>query len=72
MSAHPLQPEHQYAYSLHSSVYILYGSNKENLLNNRELVKVALVSFIRMTFAFHSWVKLWVEIKRQSPLCSIV
>ena len=34
----PLQHYHQYVYSPHSSLYIYEGGDKENLLNNEELL----------------------------------
>ena len=60
----PLQPKHQYAYSPNCSVYISYGSDKESNLGNRELVKEVFLSFIPMTFPYHSGVIQWVEIRR--------
>ena len=35
-------------YSLYCSPHISYGADKENLFNNRELLKLVIISFILM------------------------
>ena len=45
----PLTPQHQSAYSLYYSLYISYATDKENLFNNQEPLKLGIISFILMT-----------------------
>ena len=40
---------HQYTYSPYCSLYIFYGTGKENLFNNQEFFKLVIISFILMT-----------------------
>ena len=39
------------------SLYIPYGTDKENFINNQELLKLVIISFILMTLMFDSRVK---------------
>ena len=48
--------------------YIPYDTDKENLLDNQELLKLMIISFILVTSTFDSWVILWGEIRSQSLL----
>ena len=59
---------HWYSYSPHCSLYILYDTDKENLFDNQELLKLVIISFILVTSTFDSWVILWGEIRSQSLL----
>ena len=49
--------------SLHS-----FGNDKENLLDNQELLKLVIISIILVTFTFSSRVVLWGEFRGQSLL----
>ena len=40
---------HWYSYSPHWSLYISYGTDKENLFDNQELLKLVIISFILVT-----------------------
>ena len=57
---------HWYSYSPHCSLYIPYDTDKENLFDNQELLKLVIISFILVTSTFNSWVILWGEIRSQS------
>ena len=59
---------HWYSYSPHCSLYIPYDTDKENLFDNQELLKLVIISFILVTSTFDSWVILWGEIRCQSLL----
>ena len=59
---------HWYSYSPHCSLYIPYDTDKENLFDNQELLKLVIISFILVTSTFDSWVILWGEIRSQSLL----
>ena len=39
-------------FSLHCSLYISYGTDKENLFNNQVRRKLVIISFILMTSMF--------------------
>ena len=39
-------------FSPHCSLYISYGTDKENLFNNQERLKLVIISFILMTSMF--------------------
>ena len=39
-------------FSPHCSLYISYGTEKENLFNNQERLKLVIISFILMTSMF--------------------
>ena len=45
---------HWYSYSPHCSLYIPYDTDKENLFDNQELLKLVIVSFILVTSTFDS------------------
>ena len=45
---------HWYSYSPHCSLYISYGTDKENLFDNQELLKLVIISFILVTSTFDS------------------
>ena len=59
---------HWYSYSPDWSLYIPYDTDKENLFDNQELLKLVIISFILVTSTFDSWVILWGEIRSQSLL----
>ena len=40
---------HWYSYSPHCSLYIPYDTDKENLFDNQELLKLVIISFILVT-----------------------
>ena len=48
----PFTPKHQYMFSPHCSLYISYGTDKENFFNNQERRKLVIISFILMTSIF--------------------
>lgn len=43
---------HVQSYSPHCSIYTSYGTGKENLFDNQELLKLLTIFFILMTFTF--------------------
>ena len=45
-------PYHQRKYTLYSSLYISLGADKENLINNLELLSMVIISYILMTLLF--------------------
>ena len=45
-------PQHLCSYSPHYSLYFPYGTDEENLFDNQKLLKLLIISFILMTFAF--------------------
>ena len=47
-------PYHQHKYTLYSSLYISLGADKENLINNLELLSMVIISYILMTLLFDS------------------
>ena len=47
-------PYHQRKYTLYSSLYISLGADKENLINNLELLSMVIISYILMTLLFDS------------------
>ena len=47
-------PYHQRKYTLYSSLYISLGADKENLINNLELLWMVIISYILMTLLFDS------------------
>ena len=47
-------PYHQCKYTLYSSLYIFLGADKENLINNLELLSMVIISYILMTLLFDS------------------
>ena len=47
-------PYHQHKYTLYSSLYISWGADKENLINNLELLSMVIISYILMTLLFDS------------------
>ena len=49
----PFTPLYQYANSHHRSLYISYGKDKENLLNNLELLQLTIISNILVSFMFN-------------------
>ena len=57
-----------YSYSPHWSPYISFVTDKENLLDNQELPKLVIISFILTTFTFDSRVIPWGEFRNQSIL----
>ena len=48
----PLIPLHWYAGSPYCSLYIFYGTCKENFSDNQELLEFAIISFILITLMF--------------------
>ena len=62
----PLTPQHQSAYSLYYSLYISYATDKENLFNNQEPLKLGIISFILMTLMSDLRVILWGGIRCKS------
>ena len=47
-------PYHQCKYTPYSSLYISLGADKENLINNLELLSMVIISYILMTLLFDS------------------
>ena len=47
-------PYHQRKYTLYSSLYVSLGADKENLINNLELLSMVIISYILMTLLFDS------------------
>ena len=45
---------HWYSYSPHCSLYIPYDTDKENLFDDHELLKLVIISFILVTSTFDS------------------
>ena len=45
---------HWYSYSPHCSLYIPYDTDKENLFDDQELLKLVIISFILVTSTFDS------------------
>ena len=45
---------------------ICYGTDKENLFDNQELLNLMILSFIFITFAFYSRVKMQGEVQRKT------
>lgn len=58
--------QHQYATPPYCSLYITYRADKDNLLNNRELLWLLIVSLILLILVFDSGMILWEEIKCSS------
>ena len=48
----PFIPYDLHAFSLYYSLYIYWGADKENLLNNQELLWLVIISFILFTLMF--------------------
>ena len=44
-------------YTPEFSLYISYGTDKEDFIDNQELLKLVIISFILMTLMFDSRVK---------------
>ena len=47
-------PYHQCKYTPYYSLYISLGADKENLINNLELLSMVIISYILMTLLFDS------------------
>lgn len=43
---------YQNAYSPYKSLYISYGTEKENMINNQQLLLLVIISFTLVTFVF--------------------
>lgn len=48
----PFAPKRFKTYSPHCSFYTFHGTDKENLFDNRKLLKLVFISFIPITFSF--------------------
>ena len=48
----PFAPWHHYEYSPYRSLYIFFGADEENLINNQELLYLVHISFILTTLMF--------------------
>ena len=50
-------PQYLHSYSPQCSLYISHGSDKENLLDSQELLKLVIIFYILIIFKFDSRLK---------------
>ena len=50
-------PQYLHSYSPQCSLYISYGSDKENLFDSQELLKLVIIFYILIIFKFDSRLK---------------